>query len=183
MKSNPETITVPLSKVKMLISLLLAMGFVTLGVWLAFFNQEVLANTNPFLLQVLGWITILFFGIASVIILRKLMLPTNGLEINSDGITDNSSGISAGFIPWNIIVDVEEISVMNQKFISIQLNNPEEFIASQQNNFTKKAMTVNHQKFGSAVSISANNLKIKHQQLLNLLQSNLKKYKQFTQNN
>ncbi|NBL65837.1 hypothetical protein GV828_11555 [Flavobacterium sp. NST-5] len=184
MISTHQTISIPLSKGKMLISLILALGFVGLSIYFLSAKDYFLHIINsPVLISIVGIAGIIFFGFSAIIIIRKLLVPKEGLIINSQGITDNSSGVSAGFIPWDIIVEIKEVSVMNQKFVSIQLNNPEKFIASQQNNFIKKVMTVNHEKFGSAVSISANNLKTNHVQLLDLLQSHLKQYNQITQNN
>lgn len=177
MSQNQEPIIIQLGKTKMFLSLLIAFGFVGIGVWLAFFEKTPSFNTNPFLIGVLGWITIIFFGIASIIILRKSLLPSQGLYIDSKGILDSSSGISAGFIPWKSIASIEEIMVVNQKFIAIHLHDPEAFIASQTSNFTRKAMNVNHKRFGSAVSISANNLKIEHKELLQLLQKKLEQNK------
>jgi hypothetical protein len=51
-----------------------------------------------------GCIAIVFFGFVGFLLLKKLIDNTPGLIISENGITDNSSGVPAGFIPWSDIV-------------------------------------------------------------------------------
>lgn len=154
-----------------------AVLFVLLGFWLIAKRHEITRPIDsPLFISVIGVIAILFFGFIGIVAFRKITTQSDGLIISSKGITDNSSAISAGFIPWEDITAVTETAVANQNFVNIVLKDPEAFIASQKSAFKRKAMTANYRSFGSAVAISANSLKITHVNLKKVLVEKLTEY-------
>lgn len=100
----------------------------------------------------------LFFGLVCVVVIRKLVDNRPGLIIHRQGIVDNSSGVSAGLIPWGDIEDIEISQVMNQKFIMIIVNNPEFYLNKVNNPLKKNAIKMNYLSYGSPISISSNSL-------------------------
>lgn len=161
----------------MVLACIVAAVFVLLGFLLAVKRNEIKNPIDsPLLNAAIGVIAILFFGFIGILALRKITTQSDGLTITSKGITDNSSGISAGFIPWEDITAITETSVVNQNFVNIVLKDPEAFIASQKSAFKRKAMTANYRSFGSAVAISANSLATTHANLKKILVEKLTEY-------
>ncbi|WP_277017047.1 STM3941 family protein [Flavobacterium lindanitolerans] len=178
MDTSSETIIIKLSRKKMILALLGSFLFVIMGIWMVVSHKEMnsIFLKFPLAVLILGILSILFFGFLAILIIKKLSSQTDGLIISSEGITDNSSAISAGFIPWTEITAITETSYAGQAFVIIVIKNPEEFIAAQKSSFKRKAMTANHKSFGGAVSISANSLQTTHKNLKKILVEKLTEY-------
>ena len=63
-------------------------------------HQGLYGNSN--FIFALGLIYAIFFGIIAVSMIQKISEKKAGLVINKQGVTDNSSGLSIGFIPWAV---------------------------------------------------------------------------------
>jgi hypothetical protein len=109
--------------------------------------------------------------------IKKLADSRPGLIIDYRGITDNTSGISAGFIPWSDIKEFKTARILNQKFIMVVVNNPENYIERQTNSIKRSAVTINFKSYGSPVSISANALKCNFSELERIIQTEFEKNK------
>ena len=160
--SVDKQIEIPISKNKLILMILGSIIFVALSFWLIIVRPPVLyfnkADSAPIdiIVSIAG---ILFFGLCLIFIAKKLSDNNPGLVINGDGITDNSSGISAGLIPWKDINEITKETIANQDFLVIKVNNPEEYINRQTGLIKRKAMEMNYRSFGSPINISANGLK------------------------
>jgi hypothetical protein len=128
---------------------------------------------NPKIIFAVGCAGILFFGFLGLTILKILMKNGPGLIISEEGITDHSSGVSAGFIPWSDIIGVKEQVVANQRFINLVVKNPQEYIDRQGSAFKRKIMQKNHDIFGTGIGISSNTLKIDYRELKKILEERL----------
>jgi hypothetical protein len=109
--------------------------------------------------------------------LEKLIKNEPALIISADGITDNSSGVSAGFIPWSDIIAVKEAVIANQRFINLVVKNPQEYIDRQKSVFRRKIMQKNHDIFGTGIGISTNTLKISYSELKKILEERVSEMK------
>jgi hypothetical protein len=112
-----------------------------------------------------------------VLISKKLFENKYGIKINDDGIYDNSTSINSGLIKWENIERIEKSKVMNQNLIRVIVNNPIDFIDRQKNVLARKNVETNFKKFESPIQISTNGLKIKFEDLYELMISELKKRK------
>ena len=101
--------------------------------------------------------------------IKKLFDKSPGLVLNSEGILDNSSGLSAGVIPWSEVVDIREYQVQKQKFVSIHVQDPEKY-ANNGNALKRMANRANIKMCGTPINISANSLKIGYEELLETIQ-------------
>ncbi|UUV22575.1 STM3941 family protein [Paenimyroides aestuarii] len=177
--NNQQQIEIPLSKTKMTRTFIGSIIFVILGVWFLVnppeLNNPILGNSV--VIYVIGLLSIVFFGFIGIMIFRKLFDKKAGLIINQDGIIDNTSGLSIGFIPWSEIQEISSTQVMNQKFISIVLKNPEAFMEKISNPIQKNAMKMNYKTSDSPISISSNALKTDFNKLFNLLKEKMNEYK------
>ena len=163
---------IELSKVKLALLTFGAITFVLLGAW--FLSMEVheiesqRKFNSPVLVYGIGVVSIVFFGMSAFIGLKKLFDDSPGLVVNTEGILDNSSGISAGIIPWKEIVGIGEYTVQKQKFISILVKDPEKYVNN--GNLLKRiANRANLKMCGTPVNISANSLKIDYDELLEVI--------------
>jgi hypothetical protein len=85
-----------------------------------------------------------------------------------DSDVDNSSAIAAGRIPWADIRGFEVQTVQNQRFLTIEVYDPEKYV--QRARFLKRAfVALNAGRFGGPIQISAHALKIGFDQLVTTL--------------
>lgn len=168
-------IEIPLSKSKLSLMLGGSVAFLAMGLWLMI--HQIGPNDPAWLSKpvavTIGIVTIAFFGLCASIIPKKLRSKEPGFIISDEGITDNSSGLSAGPIPWKDVQGVKTVSTFNQRFILILIANPQAYIDRQEIAYKKKAMNLNYKMYGSPVCISANTLKCNFNELYSLLTQNL----------
>ncbi|MGB5981182.1 MAG: STM3941 family protein [Nonlabens sp.] len=177
--NEENQIEIPLSKSKMIVIIIGSLAFVGLGLWFLTvppqMNNSFLAN--PTVILVVSIISILFFGLISITVFRKLLDNKPGLIINSQGITDNSSGVSAGLIPWEDIVGIETTQVRSQRFLMIMVKNPEYYLDKVSNPIKRNTMRMNHRFYGSPISISATALQTNFNELHDVLNEKMKQFK------
>lgn len=118
-----------------------------------------------------------FFGLCAVIAARKMFDKKPGLVLNSSGIIDNSSGVAAGFIPWNEILGAEIFEVFRQKTLIILVKNPEAYV-ERGNPLKRAANKANYKMCGSPIAITSNTLQMSFPELLSLFQQYHQKYGQ-----
>jgi hypothetical protein len=162
---------IPLSKIKLILLLLLACGFVLLGVGMLRMDAtEIEAQrrfNSPWLAQSIGWVGVLFFGLCGVFAARKLFDTTPGLVLSEQGLFDNSSAVAAGLIPWAAISGFGVYELQRQKMLVVRLHDAEPYIAT--GNPMKRGLNrMNHKLCGSPIVISANALKIRFDELQQL---------------
>ncbi|QCK16161.1 STM3941 family protein [Mangrovivirga cuniculi] len=169
MKKSP--IEIPLSKLKLTLLLTGAAAFVVAGFLFAIepanFGSRIFNNEQ--VIRIVGIVSMIFFGVCLVFILRQLFDDKIGLRIDETGITDNSSGVSVGHIDWNDITGIETFQVYLSKFIVLETDKPDKYLQRASNGITKQAMLANNKICGSPLTISSNSLKIKHQKLEELI--------------
>jgi hypothetical protein len=174
-----EQIEIPLSKTKMTMTFLRSLIFVGLGLWML--TNPPKSNHwlfgNPTLIFIIGLASVIFFGLVAVTMFRKFSDKKPGLTISKQGITDNSSGVSAGLIPWADIQEIKISQVMSQKFLMFIVNNPQDYLDKVTNPLRRNAMKMNYKRYGSPISISSNALKTNFNDLHKLLIEKMNEYK------
>lgn len=177
--TNEEQIEIPLSKTKMTLTFLGSLVFVGLGLWFLINppKSNHLLFGNPTLIFIAGLASVIFFGLVAVTIFRKFCDNKPGLIISRQGITDNSSGVSAGLIPWTDIQEIRISQVMNQKFLMFIVRNPEYYLDKVSNPLKRNAMKINYKTYGSPISISSNALQTNFYDLRKLLIEKMNDFK------
>ncbi len=174
-----EQIEIPLSKTKMAMTFLGSLVFVGLGLWFLIYPPK--SNHwlfgNPTLIFISGLASVIFFGLVAVVIFRKFSDKKPGLIISRQGITDNSSGVSAGLIPWTDIEEIKVSQVMSQKFLMFIVRNPQDYLDKVTNPLKRNAMKMNYKTGGSPISISSNALQTNFDELFKLLIAKMNEYK------
>jgi hypothetical protein len=175
MKSTTQRIEIPLSKQKLVLMLSGSIAFVAIGLWFVI-APPAIENVywgNPAKITIAGYAAILFFGLCSLLLIRKLQDNKPGLIFDDSGLTDNSSGISAGKILWSDIENISVIEIQRQKLVKIQVKNPQEYINKQTSVLKRKLMEMSNNMYGTPFSISANGLNISFDELLKMLTDEL----------
>lgn len=95
-------------------------------IWLAIYP----GNSTTVLGSRILFCTLAFvFSVALVTSLKAYLSNTPLLIIDGDGITDNASAYSAGFVPWSDITHVSVSNALkNHQFINLHVKNPETYI-------------------------------------------------------
>lgn len=143
-------IIIPLNKPRLAAITAGAVGFVAIGFFLFSYNS--------ILMRVIAGVSILFFGMGGVAALLKLFDPKPALVIDDEGITDNASAMSAGFIRWEQIQDAFVNEVRGQTFLTVVVRNPEQVYANR-SGFQGFWMKLNRRYFKSPVQIPTITLK------------------------
>ena len=180
----PDELVIELSKGKIILLILGSLVFVAGGAWMLSMGPEDMKDMIPLfrnvlLVHIVGILSIVFFGMAAVLGLKKLFDKKPGLVFNSAGIMDNSSGISAGFIPWSDILGAKTYEVVNQKMLVILLRNPEVYI-ERGNPLMRFLNKRNSSMCGSPITINSKALKMNFAELLSTFQRYYQAYAQRT---
>lgn len=156
------------SRRRLALMLLIAIGFVALGMLLAgifgevpSFVDEPRRRLPPEVVKVIGWGCTLFFGFAGLVIGKRLFDNQPHLYVGSDGII--SSSWSDQVIPWNEITDVTVIGYSGQKSIALHLQNPDHFPGRGLSAILDR---VNRKLIGGDVLISVNGANRTHEEAM-----------------
>jgi hypothetical protein len=177
--SNSKPIEIKLSKAKLILMFLGCLMFVVLGV--LFIKDpgkyKSIIMRSPTFIFIAGCAGVIFFGVIAFYLIKKLKDKSYGLIISEEGISDNSSGVSAGYIPWTDIILIRESKIVNQKLINIVVKNPQVYINRGKNLLEKRAMQMNYKTFGTPICISVNGLKINYNELKAILEKSFNDFK------
>jgi hypothetical protein len=175
--SKPE-IQIPKNRLKQFGLLLSAILLEYVGyLMIKYPNDFESSKMSPEVVYFLGFIGCIFFGFGIAFLLFDLFSLKPAICVNSDGIYNNSSFTSNYFIRWNNINSIRLVTVNKKRMIKIDLKNEDEIY--QQVNFLKsKILKLNAKFFGTPVIIADVLLKMKIEELFNLM----KKEKYYTKN-
>jgi hypothetical protein len=168
-----------LSKRKQTKLLVISIAFFILGFWVLIFQPEVsnIIFNNSIVKYGAGAVSVLMGLLGIYFFARKLKDKRPGLIISGKSIIDNASGISAGEILWEDIIEIKIFKVFQQKLIMLILKHPEEYISRQKNSLKRKMMSANYKSYGSPVSITANSIDIEFSELKLLFEQKLAEHK------
>ncbi|MBC3873970.1 STM3941 family protein [Undibacterium flavidum] len=177
--NNTDEKVIELSKTKILFLITIACGFVVGGLWmLQLDSAEIAAQrrfNNPILVHGIGVVSIAFFGLCGLFGVKKIFDKKPGLILSAAGIFDNSSGVSAGLVPWSEILGFDIFEVQKQKTLIVKIAKPERYI--ERGGFAKRALNrMNYKLCGSPIAITSNSLKIDFDELHNVCNAYFKKY-------
>ena len=162
-------IKIPLNKIKITLLTIGSILFVVIGSFM--------------LWNFIGIIAILFFGVTGIYGIIKLFDSKTGLKIDSNGITDNSNITSIGLIKWNDIYQIRSEQVASEKFIMIDLIEPEKYIKKAGNVIKARLMKTNMKMYGTPISITSRTLNYNFTELEKIIQTEYKRNKNVRQQN
>lgn len=166
-----EPVVIPLSRTKILLLSLASALFVIGGIWLISTAGE-RAGVDQYIHIVAGTAGVAFFGLCYIYLTAKLLDRRPGLVIDSEGIIDNSGGVSAGRIDWHDVQGFSQLRIHSQVLITIHVADPIKYI-NRGNVLRRWLMRLNLRYYGSPIHIFANSLQIDALRLKALLDEGL----------
>lgn len=159
---------VALNKKKLRSTVIISCGFL-IAIFLKFFLEDhkipwLGQYISPFILHALGVLCALFFIACAAIGGIKLADNKPGLILNSAGLLDNSSGLSAGIIPWHEIVGFDTFQFQSLKILIIKVRNPQKYMM-RGNPLLRLFNWINFKLCGSPISITPESLNLSFEEL------------------
>lgn len=149
------------SRSRVLLILLGSIAFVAGSAWMLTLPFQEIGIKGT----IAAWLCVPFFGTTGLFALTRLFSNKPALTIDSAGITDNASGLSAGFIPWSDVTGAGIATFQKQKFLGISLRNPEDYLAKA-SSFKRLLMKTNSSWVGYVVNIPQVTLPVAVEDLL-----------------
>jgi len=140
------------SKTKTIKTFVLSLVFVAAGIWIINTSDQY-SQPRATLMVISGILAIIFFGLVAILTFLKLFDNKPGILFTQEGFIDHSSYAGGQLIRWNDVKDIKVIQVVNQKMISVLLNNPEEYI-SKSKGLKKFLSTRNYKSYETPVHIA-----------------------------
>ena len=131
-----------------------------------------------YLLMPIAVLGIAFFVWALVFVFNRLRDNRPAFIVSDEGITDHSSAVSAGFIPWSDVLEINEQRMLGSHFIRIKVKNPDHYIGRQSGFMKRFLMRSNQQTFKAGLAISAGAIRCSFEELKDLLERRFRAYKE-----
>jgi hypothetical protein len=112
------SITIKSSKLRYVLLLIIAIGFVVLGLFILTYGKASDAW--------IGWMSIVFFGACIPLFAWQLVDSRPRLVLDDQGILDRTLGV--GVIPWSEITGAYLRSIQGNNFICLEVRNPEHWL-------------------------------------------------------
>jgi hypothetical protein len=164
---------IPFSKTKMYLLFTASIAFVIISLWLLSVPESSFGPDFAPYLIITGMVGILFFGLTTFSIGRMIFSGKLALEVNDEGIRDETSGVAVGLIRWEDITSFAPYSIMGNKFVLINVRNPDFYCERARGTMAKRAMRQNEKMTGTPIQLNCNSVKVSQEQLLELLNSEL----------
>lgn len=104
--------------------LLGSMVFVGLGFWFVLYPPATV-SIGPYVLCAIGLASILLFGLAGGILLKRFLSHRIALILDRRGVLDNSTATPGGFIDWTEILGTGIVTVSGQRFVGVDVKDRE----------------------------------------------------------
>ncbi|HEY6241680.1 MAG TPA: STM3941 family protein, partial [Burkholderiales bacterium] len=110
-------------------------------------------------------IAIPFSVILGALVFPRLCSRKPALIIDEKGITDNASGMSVGFVPWDDITGTGIAVFRKRRFLGISVRNPEEYLAKA-GRLKRMLMKANQRALGCVINIPQATLPVSIENIL-----------------
>lgn len=139
--------------------------FLSLGLWMTFIYrphnyvaQYIFIGLGALCLVLGIWLLIL--------LIKKLSGPKEGIIVTSEGIIEQVNQHGVPMIYWKDIKGIREEMVFTNKFIRIDVYNPDDYIEQAKNVVQRRMMKNNFKMYGSPFLVTSKVLGIKHNDLM-----------------
>lgn len=171
--NQTDQIIIKLSRSKIILITLGAVGFVALGFWMLTI-ADTQSRYGPIYMKILAVASISFFGLCGLYGLLKLFDNKPGLILNQEGLLDNSSAVGGHLIKWDDITGLEVEQVKSTKFLLIYVKNPKDYYTGA-SRFKKFWMIMNERIYGTPLSLSSASLQCDFDELITAIENNINK--------
>jgi len=112
---------------------------------------------------------VVFFALCTLAIIKVRFKNRNVLIVNNEGITDYSSSIALGFIPWSDVEELYITKVNDVKFIEVAIKNEERYLEKLKG-WQRKAIGINRKMGQQVVLINLTFTGHDPEEVLNVMQ-------------
>jgi hypothetical protein len=176
--NNAGSIAISFSKKKIIKHLIVSIVFTALGCWVLFTPGEGSGLlSHPLVKNGAAIGSILLGSVGTLLFATRMLRKKAAILIDDDGITDHSSPVAAGHVPWSDVHVLTTTTVVNQRFLLLLVKNPERYIQRQKNLIAQKGMHWNFKTYGSPICIAASGLQCTLGELERLIEAKLSAYK------
>jgi len=152
--------------------------FLCLGALLFVYAGFLMLMEDSFFINFLGVIGIIFFGYGVIKISLELLSKSPRLIVNEIGIFEYSMGM----ISWNDITDISITHAARQKFITLHVKNPNDYM-KKLNMFGKLFASLNNVFYQSPIHISSAGLDINFNELHSIIEEKFKLHRESNNEN
>jgi hypothetical protein len=172
---SAEVIEIPIDKQKvMLLALVqIIMGFI--GYWLLQ-NYSTFDNNLRYFTLPCGIVFIITAPLFVIFFIYKFFDKSPGFIISNEGITDNSSMTSHGFIPWSEIAEIGEKQIVLRSCITLLLKNQQGYIDNASSGYKRMSWNSTYKRYGVDAIITSGILKCSSTKLFVMLKTGLENY-------
>lgn len=149
MTTNDQYVIYP-SRWRLILLALGALVFVGLGLVLGGIGTD--EQLEGFLLVITTYIGVPFFSLCFAYLVYRLIVRQPALIVNQNGIYDNASGLSAGWIRWDEVERLQIILFGSQEMIGVAVHN-EEAVLNRQRWIKRFLMSRNRDLTGYIINI------------------------------
>jgi hypothetical protein len=104
--------------------------------------------------------------------IERVTGPKEGLIISDEGIQDNTTYNGVGVIKWEDIKGIREEFVAMNKFVRIDVYNPQDYVAKAKNAMKRRMLKNNTRHYGAPFIVTARALEgIKHAELFEIMRT------------
>ena len=179
-------IEIPLSKTKAALPIIFLLVLGVLGVF-AFLSPELFVSkvskyNSPDSIRAIGIADAGISLVLAIVFIRNFFTKKMGLIIDKDGITDISNATYPGLIDWNDITGIKKVKNGPIKSIVLLTDKPEKYI-NKAKKMSRPAMGKAYRFHGSPILLVSSRLKIKYDDLVDLITNEFENTKRTTTQN
>lgn len=155
-----EPIVIPSKKLGNILYAFGALIFVILGLLFLF--------SSDFFAILIGLFSIIFFGWGFIILIKRIFTSHSLLIVDEQGMTDHSSALALGFVPWEDIENIQLRHMLNQTFISVSVKDQEAYLAKMstlQRNATKANLKMGYPLINITLNTTGKNPRTVYQEI------------------
>ncbi|MDB5285022.1 MAG: hypothetical protein JWO06_4097 [Bacteroidota bacterium] len=101
--------------------------------------------------------------------IKRLLRKTPVISVSDEGIYDNSTSFSAGFISWADVTEIKAAGGLMEKFLIFSLRNPEDYL-NKLEGFKRRLAEANFKRYGTPVIIATNQLSRSYKDIRKLIE-------------
>lgn len=120
------------SRSRTLLLIAAALAFVVAGFWMAGLvgdGPSLFQGRSRPLVVVLGWASVVVFGLALVFLVRRLFDPKPALVLDAQGLVDRSSASAVGRVDWAEVTEIAAQGEGPNRLIVIDVADREDLLA------------------------------------------------------
>lgn len=118
----------------------------------------------------------LLFGSGAFVLFRQARQREDGLRVDTEGIHDQTTR-QHRHIPWEEVEGIRSVHVSGTPFVMIDVHDPQRFIAGSGGLIQRRNLRANQKRYGTPIAIQTSNLKLKHEEIVRLLENELTQYR------